>query len=78
MQKALAPAVTTHIKLIRRYSKLPVAIGFGVSNPRQARAAASAADAVVVGSAIVNQIGQRRSPAQVARFVAVMVKAVKR
>lgn len=78
MQKTLAPAVTKHVAMIRRHSRLPVAIGFGISNPRQARAAASAADAVVVGSAIVNQIERGRSVKQVARFVASMVKAVKR
>jgi len=78
MQKALAPAVTKHVASIRRYSKLPVAIGFGISNPRQAGVAARSADAVVVGSAIVNQIGRGRSVKQVVRFVASMVKAVKR
>jgi tryptophan synthase alpha chain len=78
MQKSLAPAVTKHVAMIRRHSRLPVAIGFGISNPRQARAAASSADAVVVGSAIVNQIGEGKSVRQVARFVGAMVKAVKR
>src|ERR1035437_2077439 len=58
MQKKLAPAATKHVATIRKYSKLPVAIGFGISNPAQARAAAQAADAVVVGSAIVNQIAK--------------------
>jgi tryptophan synthase alpha chain len=80
MQKTLAPAVTQHVDVIRRYSKLPVAIGFGISNPSQARAAAQSADAVVVGSAIVNQIAKhgrdRRMPARVARFVGAMTKAV--
>ena len=81
MQKRLAPAVTAHVASIRRCSKLPVAIGFGVSNPAQARTAARAADAVVVGSAIVNQIAKcsknRQMPLKVARFVAAMVKSVK-
>ena len=81
MQKRLAPAVTTHVATIRKHSRLPVAIGFGISNPAQARAAARAADAVVVGSAIVNQIAKhganRHMPAKVARFVKAMVKAVK-
>jgi tryptophan synthase alpha chain len=81
MQKSMAPAVTSHVETIRKYSKLPVAIGFGISNPAQARAAAEAADAVVVGSAIVNQIARhgrdRQMAAKVARFVAPMVKSVK-
>jgi tryptophan synthase alpha chain len=82
MQKSMAPAVTAHVATIRKHSKLPVVIGFGISNPAQARAAARAADAVVVGSAIVNQIAKRGKNRQVvpkvARFVEAMVKAVKR
>jgi tryptophan synthase alpha chain len=81
MQKKLAPAVAGHVATIRKHSKLPVAIGFGISNPSQARAAATTADAVVVGSAIVNQIAQsghdRRLAEKVGRFVAAMVNAVK-
>jgi len=82
MQKAMAPAVTSHVATIRKQSKLPVAIGFGISNPSQARVAAQAADAVVVGSAIVNQIAKygksRLAVPKVARFVGAMVKAVKK
>jgi tryptophan synthase alpha chain len=81
MQKKLAPAVTAHVATIRKHSKLPVAIGFGISNPSQARKSAKAADAVVVGSAIVNQIaklgGDRRITEKVGRFVGAMVRAVK-
>jgi tryptophan synthase alpha chain len=82
MQKSLAPAVRAHVATIRQHSKLPVAIGFGISTPAQARAAARAADAVVVGSAIVNQIAKhshdRRMTEHVARFVGAMVPGVKR
>jgi tryptophan synthase alpha chain len=82
MQKKLATSATNHVKVIRKYSKLPVAIGFGISNPEQARAAAQAADAVVVGSAIVNQIAKhgadRQLAAKVGRFVGAMVRAVKK
>ena len=82
MQKSMAPAVTSHVATIRKHSKLPVAIGFGISNPAQARVAGQAADAVVVGSAIVNQIARhgrsRLVVPRVARFVGAMVKAVKR
>lgn len=82
MQKSMAPAVTSHVATIRQYSKLPVAIGFGISNPSQARAAARTADAVVVGSAIVNQIAKhgadRQMAPKVARFVGAMVRGTKR
>lgn len=48
----LAPAV----KRIRAAAALPVAIGFGIREPEQAAAAAEAADAVVIGSALVERL----------------------
>jgi tryptophan synthase alpha chain len=42
---------------LRRHTRLPIAVGFGIRSPEQAREIASAADAVVVGSALVDQIG---------------------
>jgi len=49
--------VSGHVQRIKRQTDLPVAVGFGVKTPEQARAiAAGGADGVVVGSAIVNQV----------------------
>lgn len=44
------------IRRIRAFSKMPLAVGFGISNPAQAKDAAALADAVIVGSAIVATI----------------------
>jgi tryptophan synthase alpha chain len=41
------------VKQIREYSKKPVAVGFGISTPAQARAVSLFADGVIVGSAMV-------------------------
>jgi tryptophan synthase alpha chain len=73
MQKTIATSIAPKIAAIRRHTDLPIAIGFGVSNPKQSRDIAQHGDAVVVGSAIVNQIAKGGN---VARFVAPMVKAV--
>jgi tryptophan synthase alpha chain len=66
---------------IRAHTDLPVAVGFGISSPEQARMVAASADAVVVGSAVVNQIAALgNSPEMVARvsqFTAALVRAVK-
>lgn len=43
---------------MRRLTDLPLALGFGIATPQQVWEAAPLADAVVVGSAIVNQIEQ--------------------
>jgi tryptophan synthase alpha chain len=77
MQTKVAGSINERVALIRKHTPVPVAVGFGISTPAQAREVAHAADAAVVGSAIVNQIAQGKSPVAVARFVAPMVKAVK-
>jgi len=49
-------AVRTAVARIKRHTKLPVAVGFGVRTASQARAIATGADGVVVGSALVNAV----------------------
>jgi tryptophan synthase alpha chain len=46
-----------NVRLARKASKLPVAVGFGISTPEQVARVADLADGVVVGSAIVSRIG---------------------
>lgn len=48
--------VHAQIQRIRKSTTLPVAVGFGVRTPEQAKALAAGADAVVVGSALVTEI----------------------
>lgn len=43
---------------VRKYTKTPAAIGFGVSTPDQAEQMAQLADGVIVGSAIVKLVGE--------------------
>jgi tryptophan synthase alpha chain len=47
-----------HVARVRAASPLPLAVGFGIATPAQARATAALADGVVVGSAIVHALGQ--------------------
>jgi tryptophan synthase alpha chain len=75
---------------LRRHTALPIAVGFGIRSPEQARTMAGVADAVVVGSALVDQIGAalddagRATPGLVegvlerVRALAAGVRAVKR
>lgn len=53
---ALASDVANHVARIKRHSDLPVAVGFGIRTPDQAAEIAAVADAVVVGSALVDQV----------------------
>jgi len=65
---------------IRRHTTLPIAVGFGISNPDQARLVAASAEAIVVGSAVVNQIAAHgRNPdlvSTVAGFVKTLAQAI--
>jgi tryptophan synthase alpha chain len=80
MQKRLNEGAVQLVQRTKRLSGLPVALGFGIGSPEQA-AAARAADAVVVGSAIVDRLDSaphnHRGHERVARWVGRMVKAVK-
>ena len=78
----LAPAqIRDAVAKIRAHTDLPIAVGFGISTPDQARTVAASAEAIVVGSAIVNQIAEHgKSPDlvnRVKRFVSGLVQAVR-
>jgi len=81
MQSEISDTIGTMTAKIRTHTQLPIAIGFGISNPEQAKAVAQSAEAIVVGSAIVNQIAEHgKSPELVARvsaFVKSLSDAVK-
>ena len=55
---SLAGSAAPLLENLRRKTKLPLAIGFGIANGAQAREAGKLADGVVVGSAIVRMIEQ--------------------
>jgi tryptophan synthase alpha chain len=58
-QKSAAPdAVAKHLALIREKTSLPIAVGFGIRTPEDAKAMAAHGDAVVVGSRFVDMISK--------------------
>src|SRR5256714_9981435 len=78
-QSRVASSLADRVGEIRRHTKLPIAVGFGISTAEQAREVAQIADAIVVGSAIVQRISEDTgdSPARIGEFVAPLVAAVK-
>lgn len=80
-QESVASSLVARVGEIRRKTRLPIAVGFGVSNPEQAREIAQTADAVVVGSAIVKRIALHGRDAdlveRVSEFVRPLAAAVK-
>jgi len=81
MQSIVADSIAERAGRIRAHTELPVAVGFGISTAEQASIVARSADAVVVGSAIVNQIAEHgREPTLVAKiteFVKLLIIGVK-
>jgi tryptophan synthase alpha chain len=62
------------VRRLRKFTKLPIAVGFGISAAEQFAAVGEYADAAVVGSAIVQVI--ERSPGTEAKAVAEFIEAV--
>jgi tryptophan synthase alpha chain len=60
------------VRRLRKYTKLPIAVGFGISTGEQFAAVGEFADAAVVGSAIVETI--ERNPGKEAASVAEFIK----
>ena len=82
MQTKVADTITQMTAKIRAHTNLPIAVGFGISTPEQAKIVAASAEAVVVGSAIVDQIARHgKAPDLIERvneFVKPLLEAVKK
>jgi tryptophan synthase alpha chain len=74
-QKQLASDARDLVGRIRKFTKLPVAVGFGVSNREQFAQVGEFADAAAVGSAIVQAVEQ--NPGREAEAVADLVRSLK-
>jgi tryptophan synthase alpha subunit len=73
MQEKVSDTIGQKLSKIRTHTDLPIAVGFGISTPEQAKLVAQYADAIVVGSVVVNQIASHGTSCalvpQVSRFV---------
>jgi tryptophan synthase alpha chain len=75
-QQSVAGDARALVERVRRYTRLPVAVGFGISNAEHVAQVAEFADAAVIGSAIVEIVeratrenGAESAPGAVARFI---------
>jgi tryptophan synthase alpha chain len=69
----LAPLVAR----VRRATALPLAVGFGISQPEHLRALVGQVEAAVVGSALVSEIERAKSGAAAAQAVAARIRSLK-
>jgi tryptophan synthase alpha chain len=75
---AEAGDVGPEVARIQAASDLPVVVGFGIKTPEKSEAIARVADGCVVGSAIVERIGNGESPDEVLSFVAGLAEGAHR
>ena len=71
--------VAARVKHVRGYTKLPVGVGFGIRDAATAKAIAAISDAVVIGSALIQQIEKTprdKVTAEVTRFLAPIREAL--
>lgn len=73
-RKELAEDAQELVKRLRKFTKLPIAVGFGISRPEQFASVGKFADAAVVGSAIVQTI--ESNPGKEAKAVAEWINRV--
>jgi tryptophan synthase alpha chain len=72
-------AIGAQVTELKQHTRTPVCVGFGISNPEQARMVAGMADGVIVGSAIVKQVELHplRAAEAVREFVLPLIAATK-
>ena len=79
LQQAAQASIETAVARLKAATPLPIAVGFGVRTPEQARAIARVADGVVVGSAIVELVERHGpdAPQHVRAYVEALATAVR-
>ena len=73
VKSADAADISAHLPRLRAASSLPIGVGFGIKDAESARAVASVADAVIIGSRIVQEIESAGPEHAVARVKALLV-----
>ena len=78
-QQAAIESIEANVSRIKQSTELPVAVGFGVRTPEQAREIARVADGVVVGSALVELVGEfgKDAPAKLKELTSALAQAVR-
>ena len=76
-RKKLAPDLISNLKRIKKVTKKPLCVGFGVSNPNQIRQIYRLADGVIVGSAVIGRIKKNINSPDLIKKVAGFLRYLK-
>lgn len=71
---SLDSSLPESLSALRRITKKPVAVGFGVSTPEEAKAMSEFADGVIIGSAIVKRLHE--SPESLGEYISALRRAI--
>lgn len=74
---ALSKDLSAHVKKARRFTNVPIAVGFGISTAEQAKSVAAISDGVVVGSALINRLAKAKDKKSVIKDAGRFVKSLK-
>jgi tryptophan synthase alpha chain len=77
-REALPEELPALARRVRQFTKLPLAVGFGISQPSHVSVLGGIADAAVVGSALVAEVEQAATPEAAAKAVADRIRILKR
>jgi tryptophan synthase alpha chain len=69
--------IKREVSKIRKITKLPLAVGFGISNPKQAQEISGIADGIVIGSAVVRLIDENKNNSDLVKIVSKYIREIK-
>jgi len=69
--------IAREVSKIRKLTRMPIAVGFGISNAAQAKEIGAVADGIVIGSAVVKLIDENRNNGKLVRIVSDYAKEIK-
>ena len=70
--------IKTEVEAIHKITNLPVAVGFGISKPEQARKIARFADGVVIGSSVVRLIDENKNNSDLLKILSDYISNIKK
>jgi len=76
-RQKLPKELTKHLRLIKRLTKKPVCVGFGISKNKQVRKIYQFADGVIVGSAIIKKIKENLGKSDLVRKTVEFISELK-
>jgi tryptophan synthase alpha chain len=70
--------IAREVTKIRKLTKMPIAVGFGISSAAQAKEIGAVADGIVIGSAVVKLIDENRNNSELVKIISDYTKSIKK